>query len=212
MLLEDEVGMCCQEQQKVTKVVIGSLRTCGHAHAHAMWHEQESQYCRELVIRGCSDIVHWWLDHRLELPTISDPARNTFCVMASSADNLRVFRMDGHVVNSRRANLNSLSVNDMLFFNIALKAEKEVFKVDYEVSHFHFTLFFKRFCWLWNEPLNKLLLATKHVAWVFSGFPWQVQTWNENSAGGEHVQLRRLRVGSGQKSQSAQDSSAFTSR
>jgi len=31
-------------------------------------------------------------------------------------------------------------------------------------------VFFKSFCWLWNEPLNKLPLAMKHVAWVFSGF------------------------------------------
>ena len=29
---------------------------------------------------------------------------------------------------------------------------------------------FKTFRWLWNEPLNKLPLAMKHIAWGLSGF------------------------------------------
>jgi len=55
--------------------------------------------------------------------------------------------MDGEVVNSRRANLKSLSVNDILFFNSVLKAEKEVLKFNLKTSHFYFTVtvFFKSF-------------------------------------------------------------------
>jgi len=41
----------------------------------------------------------------------------------------------GHVGNSKTANLKSLSVNYMLFFNSALK-------VEHTVSHFYFTVFF----------------------------------------------------------------------
>jgi len=40
-----------------------------------------------------------------------------------------VFTMAGYVVNGRRANLKSSSVNDTLFFDSALKAEKEAVKV-----------------------------------------------------------------------------------
>jgi len=42
--------------------------------------------------------------------------------------------------------------------------------------------FFKDFRWFWNEPLDKLPLAMKHVACVFSSFPWQVRMWDGNSA------------------------------
>ena len=42
---------------------------------------------------------------------------------------------------------------------------------------------FNTFCWLWNEPLNKLPLAMKHIVWVFSGTQWQLQVWDWNSAG-----------------------------
>ena len=53
----------------------------------------------------------------------------------------------GHMVNSRRANLKSLSVNDILFFNSVLKAEKEVLKFNLKTSHSYFTVtvFFKSF-------------------------------------------------------------------
>jgi len=47
----------------------------------------------------------------------------------------------------------------------------------------------------WNESLNKLPLAMKHVAWVFSGFPWQVQIW-EGLRGG--CRLEVYGCGSGQ--------------
>ena len=47
----------------------------------------------------------------------------------------------------------------------------------------------------WNESLNKLPLAMKHVAWVFSGFPWQVQIW-EGLRGG--CRLEVCGCGSGQ--------------
>jgi len=52
-------------------------------------------------------------EHRLEFPALSDLARNTLWEMGTSAASERVFSMAGHVVNSRRANLNSLSVNDI---------------------------------------------------------------------------------------------------
>jgi len=46
-----------------------------------------------------------------------------------------------------------------------------------------FYRFFKDIRWFQNELPNKLPLAMKHVACVFSGFPWQVQIWDGNSAG-----------------------------
>jgi len=96
-----------------------------------------------------------------------DLARNAYCVMATSAASERVFSMDGHVVNSRRANLMSSSVSDKLFFNSALK----VTKCSRLTKRFHiFKVSFKSFCWLWNEPLNNLPLAMKYSARVFSGF------------------------------------------
>jgi len=50
---------------------------------------------------------------------------------------------------------------------------------------------FKRFCWLSNEPLNKLPLAMKHVARVFSGF----QTHSDRCRCGEETtRVGRARV------------------
>jgi len=137
-----------------------------------MWkcHEQEIQCYWELVAQGCRDILPWWRDHRLEFPDLSDLARNAFWVMATSAANERVFSIDGHVVNSRRANLKSSSVNDILFFSSALR--KKRWRLT-QVSHFYFAVFIKSFRWLWNEPLNKVPLAMKNVAWAFSGFQTQ---------------------------------------
>ena len=72
--------------------------------------------------------------------SLSDLKRNTLCVMVSNAASERVFSMAGHVVNSRIANLKSSSVNDVLFFNSAVKATNEALKVDQNVSYF--TVFF----------------------------------------------------------------------
>jgi len=65
----------------------------------------------------------------LERPGLRDLARNTFHVMVIGAAGELVFTMAGYVVNGRRANLKSSSVNDTLFFDSALKAEKEAVKV-----------------------------------------------------------------------------------
>jgi len=62
--------------------------------------------------------------HRLEFPAFSDLARNMFCMMATTVASEQVFNMAGHVVNRRRANLKSSSVNDILFFSSAAKAKK----------------------------------------------------------------------------------------
>ena len=110
-------------------------------------HEQEIQYYRQIAVQGCAGILSnmWWRDHRLEFPHLSDLAGNTFCVMETSAANERRVGVGGHVVNSRRSNLKSSSVNDILFFNNACKAKNEALKVDQKVSHFYFTLFLKTF-------------------------------------------------------------------
>ena len=57
------------------------------------WPEQEIQCYRELAIQGYNNILQWWRDHRLEFSVLSDVARNTFGVMATSAANERVFSM-----------------------------------------------------------------------------------------------------------------------
>jgi len=67
---------------------------------------------------------------RLEFLAVSDLARNTFCVMAASDGRERVFSMAGHVVNSGRTTLKSLSVNNILLFKSTLTAKKEMLKVD----------------------------------------------------------------------------------
>jgi len=41
--------------------------------------------------------------------------------------------MAGHVVNSRKPNLKSSSVNNVVCFNSSLKDKKEAFKVDQKV-------------------------------------------------------------------------------
>jgi len=90
--------------------------------------------------------------------------------MAISFAGEQAFSNGWDVVNSRRANLNSSSVNDILFFKSAFKPKNKALKVDQKVSHICFTVFFKSFCWLWSEPLNKLPQTMKHVALVFRGF------------------------------------------
>jgi len=61
---------------------------------------------------------------QLEFPSLSDLARNTFCVKATGAANERMFTIDGHAMNSRGANSKSSSVNDILFFNSALRKKE----------------------------------------------------------------------------------------
>ena len=108
----------------------------------------------------CSDILQWQRDHGLEFPGLTDLARNAFCVMATSAAYERMFSIYDNVVNSRRANLKGSSVNDILFVNSALRIKRW--------SLIRFQIF--AFCWLWNEPLNKLPPAMKRIPRVFSGF------------------------------------------
>jgi len=50
-------------------------------------------------------------------------------------------------------------VNDKLFFNCALEAEKEELNFVGKVHRG-----FKSFCWLQNEPLNELPLGKEHIA------------------------------------------------
>jgi len=63
--------------------------------------------------------------------------------MTTIASREQAFCTAGHVVNSRRANLKSSSVNDVLF-----EAKKEELKVDKKVSHFCITVSCMSFCWL----------------------------------------------------------------
>jgi len=101
-------------------------------------------------VQGCSIIIQWRRDHGLEFPPLSDLARKTFWILATSVASERVFSMDGHVVNSKRA-------------------KKEALKGWPKRFHTFTLVFFKSFYWLWNEPLNYLPPSMKHVAWVFSG-------------------------------------------
>jgi len=59
----------------------------------------------------------------LEFPILNGIAGNTFCVTATSTASEQVFSMSAHVMNSRRANFKSLSMNNILFFNSAFKAK-----------------------------------------------------------------------------------------
>ena len=76
---------------------------------------------RELAVQRCSNILPWWWDHRLKFPALSDLARNRFWVMRINGASERVVWTARHVVNSRRVNLKSSSVNNILFFNGASK-------------------------------------------------------------------------------------------
>jgi len=76
--------------------------------------------------------------------------------MATRAASEGMFSMAGPILNNRRAHLQSSSVNDILIFNSAFKAKNKAFKVDQKVLHFNYTVFFKSFCWLWNEQLTML--------------------------------------------------------
>ena len=69
------------------------------------------------LIQRCSNILQWWRNHRLKFPALSDLARNKFWVITTNGGSERVYCMTGHVVNNRRANLKSSSVNDVLFFS-----------------------------------------------------------------------------------------------
>jgi len=75
-------------------------------------------------VQGCSAILQWWRDHRLEFSDVSDLAINMICMTATSATNERVFSIDGNVVNSRRANLKRSSVNGELYQQCSEKAQR----------------------------------------------------------------------------------------
>jgi len=51
--------------------------------------------------------------------------------------------MAGHVMNSRKANLKSSSVNDILFFYCAFRVKNEVLRVDQNVSNFNLQCFLR---------------------------------------------------------------------
>jgi len=55
-------------------------------------------------------------------------------------------------------------VNDILFFHSASEAKNEALKVAQMVSQFYLAEFFQSIRWFWNEPVNKLPPAMKHVA------------------------------------------------
>jgi len=81
------------------------------------------------VVQMCSFILQLWQNHRLECPALSDLVCNIFCMMATSEgvfNTALVLNVAGHVVNCKRANSRSLSVNDILilFLRSALNAKK----------------------------------------------------------------------------------------
>ena len=73
------------------------------------------------MVQAYSDNVQWWRDHKLKFPPPLDLARNTLRVMAISVDSERVRGMAENIVNSRRSNVKSSSVNRILFFSSAFK-------------------------------------------------------------------------------------------
>jgi len=91
----------------------------------------------------------------------------TFCMMSTSAASDRVLSMLGHFVISRRIHLKSSSMKNIHFFSSALKAKHSIWP---KGSHILIYSVFKNFCWLLNEPLNKLPPAMTHVARAFSCF------------------------------------------
>jgi len=64
----------------------------------------------------------------------------------------------------QKSNAKRLSVNDILFFHSASEAKNEALKVAQMVSQFYLAEFFQSIRWFWNEPVNKLPPAMKHVA------------------------------------------------
>jgi len=87
--------------------------------------QQKFNATKSLLHKGVATFFSGGKSTDWSSPALSDLVKNTLCVMATSTVSERVFRMAGHVVNSRRANLKSSSVNDILFFNSALKAKEE---------------------------------------------------------------------------------------
>jgi len=69
-----------------------------------------------------------------------------FCVIATSAASERVFSMTGYVVNSRRTNLKSSSVNDVLFSAVLLKLRKKRLRL---TKRFH----------IFNSVFQEMVLA-----------------------------------------------------
>jgi len=86
--------------------------------------------------------------------------------MATSAANERVFSMDEHVVNSRRASLRSSFVNDILFLKSALKARSAQCWLKF---HIYLTTFFKNFCWFWIEHWISCYKHNFQGTYVFQG-------------------------------------------
>ena len=102
--------------------------------------------------------------------------------------------MDGHVMNSRRANLEFVSElrvrHEVLFFISVVRKNTKA-----RLKSFTFFLLYsvvKSFCCLWNEQLNKWPLAMKRAPWMFSGF----QTHDTvTGAGMRRKQRGRARIG-----------------
>ena len=70
---------------------------------------------------NCQNVLKWWAENSEIFPNLAVIARNALSVMSTSAASERNFRLAGHLVSERRTNLNSTTVNDVLFINSAIR-------------------------------------------------------------------------------------------
>ena len=96
---------CCRELNAAESSMLQRAQCCRELNAAESSMLQRAQCYRQLAVQKSSKIFLKWQDHSLEFSALSDLARNVFCVTATGTVHERVFRMDGHAVNSRRGNL-----------------------------------------------------------------------------------------------------------
>jgi len=144
---------------------------------------------------GVRDIHHWWRDHRLEFPGLSDFARNTFSVMATSAANERVFSVNGHSVKSKSWKV--LQWTTYFFLTVLWERRAEIWLGFALLLYSDLPLTLK-----WTTELIATSVETHCMSlqW-FSDPQWLVQVWSGNSAGRVRIEgaygAGRVRVRSG---------------
>jgi len=62
-----------------------------------------------------SCILEWWKTNSARLPSLSKLARSYLAIPASSTSSERMFSIAGNIINCRRTNLTSETVNKLVF-------------------------------------------------------------------------------------------------
>ena len=67
--------------------------------------DELEQYLAERLLVGSIDLIAWWRDQRVRLPTLTRMAMSVFAIPSMSSEPERVFSSTKHLISDKRASL-----------------------------------------------------------------------------------------------------------